>query len=200
MTAWSSVAVPSRWRGTSARPRACRTPRSPVGSVARRRRSRRTSTIRRGRRLELSRLATRGCAATVVPTPGRGTARATRRRTARLAPRRDPRAREPWAGLGAMRARMPATGWLTASYATPIRVRRRRSASGPLLHVVQTSSDGGIGAGGCSANASDSAGAPASRRGSGRLQAHRGLRNRGKAGPRTGRSRRRAGWRGDQFR
>ena len=44
MTAWSSVAAPSRWRATSVRPRVCPSPRSRTGLVARPRRSRRTST------------------------------------------------------------------------------------------------------------------------------------------------------------
>ncbi len=85
MTACSSAAVRSRWRATSARPRACRTRRSPIVSAARRRRSRRTSTIRPERRRGRSRLATRGCAAAAAPTPSRATARATRTRTARPA-------------------------------------------------------------------------------------------------------------------
>jgi len=46
---------------------------------------------------------------------------------------------------------------------------------GALSQLVPSSSDGGIGAGGSSANASDSAGALASRRGSGHQQAHRRL-------------------------
>ena len=48
MTVSSSVAGRWRWRATSARLRDCRTPRSPSGLVARRRRSRRTSTTRPG--------------------------------------------------------------------------------------------------------------------------------------------------------
>jgi hypothetical protein len=51
-----------------------------------------------------------------------------------------------------------------------------------VANLVPSSSDAGVGAGGCSANASDSAGALASRRGSGRQQAHRRLPQRGRAG------------------
>ena len=45
-TAWSSVVAPSPWRVTSARPRGCRSPRSPSVWAARQRRSRPTSTTR----------------------------------------------------------------------------------------------------------------------------------------------------------
>ena len=59
--------------------------RSPTVSGARRRRSRRTSTIRRGRRRGRSRPAIRGCAVAAARTPSRATAKATPMRTARPA-------------------------------------------------------------------------------------------------------------------
>ena len=82
MTAWWRGAVPSRWRGTSARPTGCRSRRSPTALVAHQPRSRPTSTTRPETRRGRSRRATWACAAAAAPTPSRTTARTTPTRIA----------------------------------------------------------------------------------------------------------------------
>jgi hypothetical protein len=85
MTVSANVAARSPWRDTSAMRRACRSRRSPSAWAARPRRSRPTSTTRRGRRRGRSRPATSACAAAAAPTPSRATARGTPTGTASAA-------------------------------------------------------------------------------------------------------------------
>jgi hypothetical protein len=85
---WSGYeSVAARWLspGTFARPRVCRSRRSPSVLAARLARSRPTSTIPPARRRGRSRPATRGCTAAAAPSPSRATARGTGTRTARPA-------------------------------------------------------------------------------------------------------------------
>ena len=72
----SDAAARSLWPGASARPRVSRTGRSLTASVARRRRSRPTSTTPLGRRRGRSTRGTSACAAAAARTPSRATARA----------------------------------------------------------------------------------------------------------------------------
>ena len=81
----SRVAGPSRWRVTTASSRGSRSGRSRIAWVARRRRSRPTSTTPPATRRGPSRRATSACAAAVARTRSRATARATRTRTASAA-------------------------------------------------------------------------------------------------------------------
>ena len=85
ITVSSSVAAPSRLLATSARQRICRSRRLRTGSVALRRRSRRTSTTQPVRRRGRSRRGMSACAVAAARTHSRATARATRMRTARCA-------------------------------------------------------------------------------------------------------------------
>ena len=84
-TGWLSDAARWRWRTTSAKPRGSRSPRSPLDSVAHRRRSRPTSTTRSAPRRARSRRATGARAVAAARRRARGAARGTRTNTARAA-------------------------------------------------------------------------------------------------------------------